>query len=462
MSKLKVYISSTFRDMEDVRSHIIDRIRVGLTDNFELSKVMEMMHGDLLNRPNIDFCLDEVRNADLYIILVGNRYGSHTDYYHNEENIKTQNTDCLSYTELEYVTAEATLEKRLYGIYKFHITEDFFKENNLDCHTDLSDINIKEKHACFLNKLSEKNILIKIDSNQKLIAEINNKLTEFNLYYNNLFKLEINDYQKTLINRQNQVNIINQKKNPGNILDKKLGQYSRCVVMIVNTIGEKDYYDGFNLRLKTEIINSTDTITFKVGDIMNRLASCSIDNENQYNRIFEVLLEACSNSILGNPGTNLNFDNLYREIIDKRVQNRFISLDIETDYENEIMNQRCFEIITQFIHKLENILSSNNFVYNFYFVINLKEEDLSDDIIEKYHNRLNQQLTNIECINLNKLKLIEYDDVIAWLNPIVSKSGINKTTEDVYKFIFLKNNEQPRYYKDYIEQLEKRTRIWNT
>jgi len=457
MSKLKVYISSTFRDMEDVRSHIIDIIRNKLPDFFELSKIMELMHGNPLNRPNIDDCLSEVRKADLYIILVGDRYGSFPDYYHDENDIRIENTDKLSYTELEYQIAEQTLQSKLYGIYKFRITEAFFSSNKLDKNCDLSDGDTKQKHSDFLNKLSETNVLIPINSNEELVLEIFSKLYEFNFYCNNLPVLKISDLQKAKINRHNQVNIIKEKKINNTDTNKQLGRYSRCVVMVINTIGKPDYYEGFNLRLKNVILNTDDSISI-VGDLKTLMAKHSNDND----RILEDLLLSCSSAIFGEEAKFLNFDNLYSKILNHRIQNKFISIDIGVDCNEEDINKQCFKIISQFIIKLEYILSSNDFENNFYFVINLKEEDLSDNKMNAYHNQLHQLLTNIECINLNKLELVNPKDVKNWLSETILNKPMEKTVEEIYKFIFLKTEEKPGYYKDYIEQLEKRTKKWNT
>jgi hypothetical protein len=124
--KLKVYISSTFLDMENARDKIIDRVNNGLSPYFELTEIMEKMKGDPANRTNVDICRAEVRKADLYILLTGKRYGSHPDVYKSKEGKLLQNAEGKSYTELEYDAACETITEKFYGIYKLELTDEFF------------------------------------------------------------------------------------------------------------------------------------------------------------------------------------------------------------------------------------------------------------------------------------------------------------------------------------------------
>ena len=93
MPDLKLYISSTFLDMVPVRKKILDTIRNNLHNYFELTDVMEMMRGDGENRSNIDICLANVKAADVYIILVGKRFGSAPTQFNDLKGDPVMNTE---------------------------------------------------------------------------------------------------------------------------------------------------------------------------------------------------------------------------------------------------------------------------------------------------------------------------------------------------------------------------------
>lgn len=110
MGKSKVYLSSTFRDLEEHREFVVDKINRELRDSFELCQVMECMYDDGRNRLIIDDCLNEVRKSDIYFLIVGNRVGT-----------KVPSRD-KTYTEMEYETAMAE-EKRIFRFLKTDFNE---------------------------------------------------------------------------------------------------------------------------------------------------------------------------------------------------------------------------------------------------------------------------------------------------------------------------------------------------
>jgi len=459
MADLKIYLSSTYLDMAQagIRKSIIDKIQGAFTEFFGLSKIMEQMKGDSRNRTNMDFCLDEVRHADLYIILVADRYGSSPETYLDENRIEQKNEQLLSYTELEYDTAQRVIAKKFYGIYQFYITDKFFASNNIDNQSDLDDPMLKQKHEDFIKKLKARNQLIEINSLDDLNREINDKLTEFYFYYQDFPNLGITDGDKIQINRQSQIETIRTKKNT--YTEPALGESSRCVMLLFNTCGKLDYYDKFNIRLKLEAIGSKEMVDVEIYNLLNGMASRSFEDAN-YERFFNVLLRTFSNSLFGSTATALTFETFYDEIREQRVQTRFISLEIETDKDNDAMNKRCFDIITQFINKIEALLLLNNFKYNFYFAISLVEKDLSPKDFVGYYDYIKCQSPQIECVNLDQLGLVTKTHVIDWLSDIVAKrKNIVKTVDEIYNFIFINGDDNPKYYSDFIDPIEKRTSV---
>jgi len=99
MTKWKIYLSSTFSDLKDFRLELINLFQNQLNNQFVFSKIMEKMFDGGNFLPFVDECIEEVKNCDIYIIIIGNRIGS---YPPNENR---------TYTEIELDTAIAHSKK---------------------------------------------------------------------------------------------------------------------------------------------------------------------------------------------------------------------------------------------------------------------------------------------------------------------------------------------------------------
>ena len=131
MSKWKVYISSTFRDLKEYRAEIIGLFNKELRDKFELTEIMEAMYDKGTYTPFTEDCIKAVQESHIYIIILGNRVGS---YPPNEDR---------TYTEVEFDTA---IENDKF-IFCFRINE--FDETQIDN---------KVKHDELLQKFKGRNI----------------------------------------------------------------------------------------------------------------------------------------------------------------------------------------------------------------------------------------------------------------------------------------------------------------
>jgi len=110
MAKRKVYLSSTFKDLESYRALVIKKFESEFSNSFELCRIMEYMYDDGRSIPPLEECLDEVKESDIYLLILGNRVGS-----------LPPNSD-KTYTELEYDTALAMRENKF--IFRF-VNTDF-------------------------------------------------------------------------------------------------------------------------------------------------------------------------------------------------------------------------------------------------------------------------------------------------------------------------------------------------
>ncbi len=129
--KKKVYISSTFKDLKEYRALVRGLFENQLSESFELCKIMERMWDDGSQTSFVDECVREVKAADIYLLILGNKVGSFPP------------SEDRTYTEIELDTALADSSKK---IYMFHLSE--FEEGEIDH---------KEKHDEIRRKSDGKN-----------------------------------------------------------------------------------------------------------------------------------------------------------------------------------------------------------------------------------------------------------------------------------------------------------------
>ncbi|WP_428663064.1 DUF4062 domain-containing protein [Runella sp.] len=128
MAKWKVYLSSTFRDLKEVRAELIQLFQKQLSNQFELTEIMEWMYDKgTYARFEID-CIKAVNDSDIYIIILGNKVGSFPD------------PETRTYTEIELDTALQTPGKMI-----FCLRLETFDEQEIDH---------KAKHRELLNKFA--------------------------------------------------------------------------------------------------------------------------------------------------------------------------------------------------------------------------------------------------------------------------------------------------------------------
>lgn len=115
MTKRKVYISSTYRDLSPIRDKIIKLVtdQNVLGDYYDVAYIMENMK--IAGNPDnaLDQCLAQVDEADVYILIIGSWYGSLTTFDNKEQ----------SYTQHEFDQAIKSSRKK--RIYILHSTNEF-------------------------------------------------------------------------------------------------------------------------------------------------------------------------------------------------------------------------------------------------------------------------------------------------------------------------------------------------
>ena len=394
--------------MQITREKILQAIQYNLHSSFELTDVMEMMRGDGENRWNIDICLKNVRLADVYIILIGKRFGSAPEQYTNMEKCCIQNAEGKSYTQLEYETACEVQKKKRYHIYKLELTEAFFAAETLDPKTDLADPLKKEKYEAFRKQLDETVSSIEVNSAGQLAKEVNDLLTKSFLIFKTILELKVSEEEQSSIDRRKQVDRLQTNL-------KQVRSRSNVVSLILNASNsEDDQTDLFSKKIRKLLRPYEDQeITRKLCWVdVNSVAGSFSENTE---KLLDFILIDSSSNILRATSDFLTFDQLWTLIDKNNVQNRFFGFLIDLTQEDDQI-QRFIHLVQMFVDKMNALLRSNSFMYRFYFIICvISKEDLEGKFVPAYMPGWES-----EYHDLGRLSYVEFSDIEDWLNVVIT------------------------------------------
>lgn len=155
MPKKTVYISSTYKDLKEYRDAIRNMfLYKGLQEEYTLISMEGYVAEN--QKPAIDVCLEDVSNADIYILILAKNYGS----------IFAETGK--SYTEMEYdqamVTAKTNSRYKIFVYYSDDQNEkNVFKDKpNLQNNALKNFYNkVMSNHACFTNPFTTPDNLCK-------------------------------------------------------------------------------------------------------------------------------------------------------------------------------------------------------------------------------------------------------------------------------------------------------------
>ncbi|MDT3740781.1 MAG: DUF4062 domain-containing protein [Candidatus Kapabacteria bacterium] len=194
ISKLKVFISSTIKDLPSERKAALNAI-----ENTGCIPIMSEFTIEAQNTDSITTCLNKVCESDIYVLILGGKYG-------------WQPENCESITELEYKKA---LQCNL-SIYVFNTT--YQKE---DLQKDFAS-RVEEK---FFRKIVNDAFELQVEIEKSLKVEIEKKQNEnfskTEFVYSNLVKISFPQkiFRAQLNIEKNEINVYNKikgyfKKNP--------------------------------------------------------------------------------------------------------------------------------------------------------------------------------------------------------------------------------------------------------
>ncbi|MEP6746978.1 MAG: DUF4062 domain-containing protein [Bacteroidota bacterium] len=144
MAKYKVYISSTYIDLKDYRQEVIGFFgKKTIKENFDLLS-MEGYVAD--NTAPAMECIEDVKNCNIYILILANRYGFIPP---------VDNTTEISITEIEYNTALQDPQKTVLAFFADETDPHFEPDNDAD---ESVRAKKKDKLAAFKTRVREARI----------------------------------------------------------------------------------------------------------------------------------------------------------------------------------------------------------------------------------------------------------------------------------------------------------------
>jgi len=121
MAKHKVYISSTYQDLKEQRKQVIEFFnKKTIKENFDLLSMEGYVADDI--EPAME-CIEDVKDCDIYILILANRYGFIPP---------KSNPGEISVTEIEYNTAAADPQKTILAFFADETDPQFTPDNDAD------------------------------------------------------------------------------------------------------------------------------------------------------------------------------------------------------------------------------------------------------------------------------------------------------------------------------------------
>ena len=141
MAKYKVYISSTYQDLKEHRKQVIVFFgKKTIKENFDLLSMEGYVADD--TEPALE-CINDVKNCNIYILIVANRYG-----FIPPKN----NPSAISVTEIEYNTAASDPQKTILAFFADEKDPQFTADTDADEATCLKK---KNKLVAFKTRVRE-------------------------------------------------------------------------------------------------------------------------------------------------------------------------------------------------------------------------------------------------------------------------------------------------------------------
>ncbi|MFM9909711.1 MAG: DUF4062 domain-containing protein [Chitinophagaceae bacterium] len=343
----KVYLSSTFRDLESYRNAVIKLFNY-INSDFPLT-CMESYTG--VNMSPLEKCLSDVEGCDIYILLVANRYG-----FIPKDN--KQNPHNRSITELEFDTAMAGRKKVL--VFMANEGDPQFPYDNP------TDVDIESKKTGLLNfrrKVGEQRTyppkgfttpqeLVNVVSASMILTVNSGQLMN---------KQQVDENVRYCCNR-------NQQFTDFELTKEKLALPFATFI----TNGNHDDWGG-------NLVNRCGIFSLGIRD--NDLLTIAFDEFYHYitfekNR--DAFLVHLHNKIFLN--TNTSFHSLKQLLVDITLQpeGNFV---VKMSCDQECLSEEKTTFLVQLFREIQQEVLSSSFTKHLYFFINF-EDEFEEEVIK--------------------------------------------------------------------------------
>lgn len=407
----RIYISSTYLDLRDFRRAIMDCVQSIDADR----KYYTFTSMEFYDAEDVHFvkkCLDDVSNCDIYILILGNRYG----YIPNGMD--------RSITELEY---EKALACKQGGTLKEILV---FKVGNL-CNTYTYQENDPKFGAYqqeFLNEVNEKTGPLPFDSAAELSLQVSYSLMK------RLFRLIKNDPKLIAPDRSEILCYCDRTPQINKLKSSILFQNKRLFFLHGNRTS--DFPAGIVKRFVRYTLGVGNRI-----EPLNKIADMfSNDDDQNYVEALLVIFEYLN--IVPTPD-NLTVEGLLKEL--KSQKGPRITLPFYFDFDSDFEQDKLLQFI-RFAHTIFKEYEKSEYQYQLYLIIVIYSSAEGQDPIKTF---LETSLENAELKKLteviDRLKPVAYGDVIDWLEKFITSIELSSS---LYKEYFQENN--PAYTMQYV------------
>ncbi|PIF34358.1 uncharacterized protein DUF4062 [Flavobacterium sp. 9] len=408
MAKQKVYISSTFKDLQGFRAVLIDFFDKQGKNHFEKLELMEHMYDKGDSKPFLNTCLEQVMASDIYIIILGKNAGS----FPPDDIEKT-------YTMHEYITAL----KAGKTIFRFVYSE--FKEQECDN----------------LEKYNElRNLFNGIDVHQFL------DIKDFRIAYLECF-FSLTDSNDNYIIKRSPAEVMSVIDRKNQIMSYKLRNNilrNEKVIFFYYQSKENDFAHYLNYRLS--ILNSNPAnLEFNKEFFLNLSTIISIQN-GELDTLLSCFINEISTRTFGKDLFDINeFNSFY-----KTYKNNLLIIPILLTHSEEInINHKIIsDLFHLFIKGISEIIDKK-----IVFIINFQDIDIMN-----INSIINVNNNTIVYNDLGILKPIEFEEVKTWIRENIN-SNPNVAQEYIEKYFI---SPFPKSMSSVLEELEKAEEILKT
>ena len=409
MANYKVYLSSTFRDLEAHRKAILELFAY-ISASFQITAMEGYTAEDT---SALKKCIADVQQCDFYILLLANRYG-----HIPQNNNLNQNPERKSITEIEYDTAVKSNKRVLLYLADINNKEGTtFAGDDDGPDQDYK----KERLDKFRTKVAEERIsprpFVKPEDLSKLVAaSIINMITG----EQGLKDIQLNENLRYCCDRSDQFLTYERNRTTGASLfhvfvmsghesDTGGNLANRCAIFSLNLsekdiipIGFEEFYhsdvaeknrQNFFYQLHKKLFPQRDIVNSSIEDLRDAIKEKQVGNILVRINCFEEFLDEAKIKFLASLFSQLH--NVCTAMYDEFKKRFYLFLNVEDSYEDLSATKKTEEKINLLMQEAASVkinvipltrfkMANKEHIHNWIDNYITKDEEKRDDLYEKH------------------------------------------------------------------------------